>query len=84
MMRREWLTALIRQVHAESRGTYGSRRVRAELIQGRGIGVSERLVWRLMHDAGLYGLAGPAKVRKNTGIPTKVMIWSNAASPDHA
>ena len=28
MMRREWLTALITQVHAESRGTYGSRRVR--------------------------------------------------------
>jgi len=70
MMRREWLTALITQVHAESRGTYGSRRVRAELIQGRGIGVSERLVWRLMHDAGLYGLPGPAKARKNTGIPT--------------
>ena len=41
MMRREWPTALIRQVHAESRRTYGSRRVRAELIQGRGIGVSE-------------------------------------------
>lgn len=70
MMRREWLTALITQVHAESRGTYGSRRVRAELIQGRGIGVSERLVWRLMHDAGLHGLPGPAKARKNTGIPT--------------
>lgn len=44
MMRREWLTALITQVHADSRGTYGSRRVRAELVQGHGIGVSERLV----------------------------------------
>jgi len=70
MMRREWLTALITQVYGESRGTYGSRRVRAELIQRRGIGVSERLVWRLMHDAGLYGLPGSAKARKNTGIPT--------------
>jgi hypothetical protein len=28
-MRREWLTALIREVHADSRGTYGSRRVHA-------------------------------------------------------
>ena len=67
MMRREWLTALITHVHAESRGTYGSRRVRAELIQGRGIGMSQRLVWRLMHDAGIQGLPGPAKARKNTG-----------------
>lgn len=39
MMRHEWLTALITQVHAESRGTYGSGRVRTDLIQGRGIGV---------------------------------------------
>lgn len=70
MMRREWLTALIRQVHAESRGTYGSRRVRAELIQGRGIGVSERLVWLLMRNAGIHGLPGPAKARKVKGIPT--------------
>ena len=43
MMLREWLTALIRQVHAESRGTCGSRHGRAELIHGCGIGVSERL-----------------------------------------
>jgi putative transposase len=70
MMRREWLTALIRQVHAESRGTYGSRRVRAELVQGRGIGVSERLVWRLMNDADIHGIPGPAKARKAKGIPT--------------
>lgn len=35
MMRREWLTALITKVHARS------RRMRAELIEGGGIGVSE-------------------------------------------
>ncbi len=70
MMRREWLTALITAVHAESRGAYGSRRVRAELVQGRGIGVSERLVWRLMHDAGIHGLPGPAKARRTRGVPT--------------
>lgn len=70
MMRREWLTAVIRQVHAESRGIYGSRRVRAELLLGRGIAVSERLVWLLMHNAGIHGLPGPAKARKTKGIPT--------------
>ena len=80
-MRREWLTALITQAHAESRGTYGSRRVRANLIQGRGIGVSERLVWRLMHDAGIQGLPGPAKARKTTGVPP-AMILSSAGSLD--
>jgi hypothetical protein len=37
MMRREWLTALIRGIHADSRGTYGARRVHAELTLGRGI-----------------------------------------------
>ena len=70
MMRREWLTALIRQVHPESHGTHGSRRVRAELIQGRGIGVSERLVWLLIHNDGIPRLPGAAKTRKVKGIPT--------------
>ena len=37
-MRREWLTALIKEVHTESRGTYGSRRVHAELTKGRSVG----------------------------------------------
>lgn len=70
MRRREWLTAVIRQVHGESRGTYGSLRARAELIQGGGIGVSERLVWLLMNNAGIHGLPGPAKARKVKGLPT--------------
>ena len=33
-MRRQWLTGLIREVHLASRGTYGSRRVHAELTIG--------------------------------------------------
>lgn len=70
MMRRQWLTALITDVHAQSRGTYGSRRVHAELVQGRGVAVSQRLVWQLMHDAGIHGLPGPAKARRSKGIPT--------------
>jgi hypothetical protein len=43
-MRRVWLTALIREVHTASRGTYGSRRVHAELTLGMGVRVSERRV----------------------------------------
>lgn len=70
MMRREWLTALIKEVHAASRGTYGSRRVHAELTKGRGIHVSVNLVTILMHNAGIAGLPGPAKVKRIKGVPT--------------
>ena len=63
-IRREWLTSLIREVHLASRGTYGSRRVRAELTKGLGVFVSERLVAVLMHHAGIYGLPGPARVER--------------------
>jgi transposase InsO family protein len=65
-----WLTALIKDVHAESRGTYGSRRVHAELTKGRDVWVSERLVAVLMQKAGVAGLPGPAKVKRIKGIPT--------------
>ncbi len=69
-MRREWLVAQIREVHADSRGTYGARRVHAELIRARVIHVSLGLVTTLIHDAGIAGLPGPAKVRRIKGTPT--------------
>lgn len=69
-MRRQWLTGLIREVHAASRQTYGSRRVHAELTLGMGIRVSERLVAVLMSKAGIVGLPGPAKVKRLHGVAT--------------
>ena len=69
-MRREWLTALIREVHVDSRGTYGARRVHAELRMERGIRVSLNLVTLLMHNAGIAGLPGPAKIRRIKGTPS--------------
>jgi putative transposase len=69
-MRRQWLTGLIREVHVASRGTYGSRRVHAELTLGMGVQVSERLVAILMSLAGIYGLPGPARVKRRRGIVT--------------
>ncbi|MFF5992661.1 transposase [Prauserella flavalba] len=36
-LRREWLTGVITEIHARSRGTYGAPRVRAELRLGMGI-----------------------------------------------
>lgn len=69
-MRRQWLTGLIREVHVASRGTYGSRRVHAELTLGMGVHVSERLVAVLMSLAGIQGLPGPARVKRLRGIAT--------------
>jgi putative transposase len=48
------LTRLIRLIHAESDGTYGSPRIHAELTEG-GIPCGEAKVARLMHKAGLKG-----------------------------
>ena len=69
-MRRQWLTGLIREVHLASRGTYGSRRVRAELTIGMDVAVSTRLVAVLMSNAGIYGLPGPARIKRIRGIVT--------------
>lgn len=69
-MRRQWLTGLIREVHAASRQTYGSRRVHAELTLGMGVRVSERLVAVLMSNAKIRGLPGPAKVKRLHGVAT--------------
>jgi putative transposase len=69
-MRRQWLAGLIREVHIASRGTYGSRRVHAELTLGMGLIVSDRLVALLMHNAGIYGLPGPARVKRLRGVVT--------------
>ncbi len=69
-MRRQWLTGLIREVHTASRGTYGSRRIHAELTRGMDVTVSEHLVAELMSVAGIAGLPGPAKVKRLRGIAT--------------
>ncbi|GAA1115635.1 hypothetical protein GCM10009668_42920 [Nocardioides dubius] len=69
-LRREWLTGLIREVHVASRGTYGYRRIHAELTLAMGITVCERTVWLLMSLAGIYGLPGPARVKRLRGVAT--------------
>ena len=55
-IRHAWLTDLISQIHADSRGTYGVPRVHAELRMGRGIVVGHNAVAMLMRRAGLRGL----------------------------
>ncbi|ERG65156.1 hypothetical protein L332_11985 [Agrococcus pavilionensis RW1] len=57
------LTATIRQVHAGSRGTYGSPRVHAELRLGLGVHVARKRVARLMRLADLTGVSHRRKRR---------------------
>ena len=58
-----WLTERIRGVHQASFGTYGSRRVHAELRLGLGIIVGHGAVELLMRRAGLVGLPGRKRRR---------------------
>jgi transposase InsO family protein len=60
-VRHAWLTNLIRDVHAASRATYGSRRVHAELRLGRAVVVGHGAVEMLMRRAGIVGAAGRRK-----------------------
>ncbi|MEV5552011.1 IS3 family transposase [Nonomuraea wenchangensis] len=69
-IRHVWLTDLIQQIHQRSRGTYGARRVHAELRLGHHVPVSHGAVELLMQRAGLQGLSGPSK-------------WRRRPRPDH-
>ncbi len=61
----ETLTEQIRQIHAHSRQTYGSIRVRAAL-HARGEAVGRRRVARLMRRAGLRGVHGQRRRVRTT------------------
>jgi putative transposase len=63
-IRHAWLTDRIRQVHQASRGTYGARRVQAELVLGQGVAVGHQAVERLMRQFGIQGLSGRPRYRK--------------------
>jgi hypothetical protein len=52
----ELLVKYIEQIHADSRGTYGSPRVHAEFTLGLGLSVNRKRVERLMCQAGIQGL----------------------------
>ena len=55
-LRHAWLAGEIAQVHKDSAGTYGSRRMTAELRYGRGITVGHNQVELIMRRLGLHGL----------------------------
>jgi putative transposase len=55
-LRTEHLGGLIADIHHASRGTYGTRRVTAELRLGYGLTANRRAVRRIMRSLGLQGL----------------------------
>lgn len=69
-VRHEWLTEQIQAVHTASRGTYGSRRVDAELTMGLGLQVGHDQVEMLMARAGRKGLPGTRRPRPRHETPT--------------
>lgn len=69
-LRRQWLTGLIREIHTASRGTYGYRRIHAELTIGMEVPCSTRLISVLMTKSGMYGLPGPTRVKRLKGVAT--------------
>ena len=69
-VRHAWLTDTITQIHIASRGTYGARRVHAELTLGHGISVGHNAVEMLMRRAGLKGLPGTRRRRAQHDTPT--------------
>jgi len=69
-LRHAWLTDQIRAVHNASRGTYGIRRVHAELTLGLGLQVGHNQVEMLMARAAIKGLPGNRRPRSRHETPT--------------
>ena len=64
------LTDRIARVHQDSRGTYGARRVHAELTLGHGLSVGRCAVEMLMRRAGLAGMSGRPRFRRIPNVAT--------------
>ena len=69
-VRHTMVAEVIRQVHDESRQTYGARRVHAELVLGREMTVARCTVELIMRRLGLAGLPGRPRYRKVPNTPT--------------
>lgn len=77
-IRHAWLTDLITKAHVDSRGTYGARRVHAELTIGLGIMVGHNAVEMLMRRAGLQGLPNKRRPRSKVQMATATDLVERA------
>ncbi len=74
-VRHEMVAEVIRQGHAESRQTYGARRVHAELVLSRKMTVARCTVELVMGRLGLAGLPDRPKYRKISRTRRRRRIW---------
>ena len=79
-----WLLDQIIEVHAASRGTYGARRVHAELALGRGVKVGHNAIEMLMSRAQIYGLPGPKRRKKVPRVVTATATATDLVDRDFA
>jgi transposase InsO family protein len=68
--RRDEFGVAVRKIHQDSRGSYGVRRVHAELTLGLGIAASRPLVERVMREQALSGLPTRRKYRRKSTVAT--------------
>lgn len=64
------LTDLIGRIHLDSRGTYGARRVHAELTLGHGWVIGHGTVALLMRRAAITGVTGRPRFRRIANVAT--------------
>lgn len=64
-----WLTEKIKEIHAASEGTYGVRRIHAELRIEHGTRVGRKRVERLMRATGISGLVARKRRRTTLRLP---------------
>ena len=64
-----FLTEKVKEIHAASQGTYGARRIHAELRLEHGIRVGRKRVERLMRAAGISGLVARKRRRTTVRLP---------------
>jgi len=83
-----YLSNDIVEIHRAAHGTYGARRVHAELALGQGVHVGRKRVERLMHGAGRQGihrrrLRGCTR-RDKAAVPSQDLVLRefNPAEPD--
>lgn len=69
-IRHAFFTELIGRVHLDSRGTYGARRIHAELTLGHGLVVGHCAVEMLMRRAGIAGVCGSRSSRRIPHVAT--------------
>jgi len=69
-IRRQDLAVQVREIYVESRNTYGSRRVHAELTLGRGVPVSLGFIEKLMRLQGVVGVPSRRKWRRKSNAAT--------------